>query len=151
MIRLLVLYQSQSGNTEALAQAVYEGAQLEQDIHIQLLRVQDAGLKNLLQADALLLGCPENFGFMAGAMKDFFDRTFYPAQQQIIRLPYALFISAGNDGSGAIRQIDRILVGYPMKKIAEPVLCLGPAGEGELQACRDLGQATAAGLSMGIY
>lgn len=151
MIRLLVLYQSQSGNTQALAQAVYEGASLETEIETVVKRVQDAGLRDLLAADALLLGCPENFGFMAGAMKDFFDRTFYPSQQQILRLPYALFISAGNDGSGAIRQIERILVGYPMKKIAEPVLCVGPAQADDLQACRDLGQAAAAGLSMGIY
>lgn len=151
MKNLLIVYHSQSGNTACLAEAVYRGALKESEVITTLLRAQDAGLGHLLEADALLLGSPENFGFMAGAIKDFFDRTYYPAQEQGVNLPYALFISAGNDGTGAVRQIDRIAAGYPLKKIAEPVLCVGPADETILDACAELGQATAAGLSLGIY
>lgn len=151
MKRLLIIYHSQSGNTQRLATAVYDGALREQDVETSIRRAQDAGVKDLVAADALLIGSPENFGAMAGAVKDFFDRTFYPAQQQGINLPYALFISAGNDGSGAIRQIDRIAGAYPMKKIAEPVLCVGEADDAVLLACEELGQAVAAGLSLGIF
>jgi multimeric flavodoxin WrbA len=151
MKRLLIIYHSQSGNTQDLAAAVYNGALREDEIHTTIKRVQDAGLADLVEADALLLGSPENFGTMAGAVKDFFDRTFYPAQQQGINLPYALFISAGNDGSGAIRQIDRIVGAYPMKKIAQPVICVGEADDAVLLACEELGQGVAVGLSLGIY
>lgn len=151
MKRLLIIYHSQSGNTERMAQAVFAGAKREPEIAARLKRALDAGLDDLLQADALLIGSPENFGTMAGAVKDFFDRTFYPAQEHSINLPYALFISAGNDGSGAIRQIERIVVGYPMKKVADPALCVGEADEAMLQACEELGQAMAAGLALGIY
>ena len=154
MKRLLIIYHSQSGNTQRLAAAVYQGAMREEDVRTTIKRVQDAGLADLVEADALLLGSPENFGTMAGAVKDFFDRTFYPAQQQGIHLsslPYALFISAGNDGSGATRQIDRIVGAYPMKKIAQPVLCVGEADDAVLLACEELGQGVAAGLSLGIY
>ena len=151
MKELLIIFHSQSGNTEKLAQAVFAGACREADISARLKRAQDAGLGDLLRADALLIGSPENFGAMAGAVKDFFDRTFYPAQEHGLNLPYALFISAGNDGSGAIRQIERIVVGYPMKKVAEPVLCIGEADDSMLQACDELGQAMAAGLALGIY
>jgi multimeric flavodoxin WrbA len=151
MKRLLIIYHSQSGNTERMAQAVFAGAKREPEITVRLVRALDAGLDDLLQADALLIGSPENFGTMAGAVKDFFDRTFYPAQEHSINLPYALFISAGNDGSGAIRQIERIVVGYPMKKVADPALCVGEADEAMLQACEELGQAMAAGLALGIY
>lgn len=151
MKQLLIIYHSQSGNTERMAQAVFAGARREPEITARLVRALDAGLDDLLQADALLIGSPENFGTMAGAVKDFFDRTFYPAQDHSINLPYALFISAGNDGSGAIRQIERIVVGYPMKKVADPALCVGEADEAMLQACEELGQAMAAGLALGIY
>jgi multimeric flavodoxin WrbA len=151
MKQLLIIYHSQSGNTERMAQAVFAGAKREPEITTCLMRALDAGLDDLLQADALLIGSPENFGAMAGAVKDFFDRTFYPAQEHSINLPYALFISAGNDGSGAIRQIERIVVGYPMKKVADPALCIGEADETMLQACEELGQAMAAGLALGIY
>jgi multimeric flavodoxin WrbA len=148
---LLIIYHSQSGNTEQLAAAVLRGARRETEVETILKRAQDTGLADLLRADALLIGSPENFGSLAGAVKDFFDRTYYPAQEQGIHLPYAVFISAGNDGSGAVRQIERIAVGFPLKKIAEPLLCVGPADEAILQACDELGQAAAAGLSMGIY
>ena len=151
MKRLLIVYHSQSGNTEVMAGAVYRGARREREIDVRIGRVQEAGLADLLRCDGLLLGSPENFGTMAGAVKDFFDRTYYPAQAQGVNLPYALFISAGNDGSGAIRQIDRIVQSYPMKKIAEPVLCRGPADAAVLAACVELGEAFAAGLALGIY
>ena len=154
MKRLLIIYHSQSVNTQRLAAAVYDVAMREEDVHTTIKRVQDAGLEDLLAADAMLLGSPENFGNMAGAVKDFFDRTFYPAQQKGIdlrSLPYALFISAGNDGSGAIRQIDRIVSAYPMKKIAQPVLSVGEADDAVLLACEELGQGVAAGLSLGIF
>ena len=127
------------------------GARLEDEVTTRLLRAQAAGLADLMQCDALLIGSPENFGFMAGAVKDFFDRTYYPAQAAGLLRPYALFISAGNDGSGAVRQIERIARGYPLKKIAEPVICRGPVDEAALAACAELGQGIAAGLALGIY
>ena len=151
MKRLLIVYHSQSGNTERLAAAVYSGANVETGVDTRIKRVQDAGVEDLLACDGLLLGSPENFGSMSGAVKDFFDRTYYPAQAHGVNLPYALFISAGNDGTGAIRQIDRIIQSYPMKKIAEPVLCVGLADKGVLAAGAELGQGFAAGLSLGIF
>lgn len=148
---LLIAYHSQSGNTARLAAAACTGARREREVRTVLQGVQETGLADLLAADGLLLGSPENFGTMAGAVKDLFDRTYYPAQERGLNLPYALLISAGNDGTGAIRQIDRIIQSYPMKKIAEPVLCRGPADEAVLVACEELGQAFAAGLALGIF
>ena len=104
---LLIVYHSKTGNTEALAQAAYAGAtdELIEAVDVRLLRAHDAGPADLLWADALLLGTPENFGYMSGAMKDFLDRTFYEVEGRIAALPYAIFVSAGNDGSGAVRAI----------------------------------------------
>ncbi len=149
--RLLILYHSQSGNTERLAKAVYAGANQELGTTTKLIRAFDASLSDLVETDGILIGTPENFGYMSGAIKDFFDRTYYPAQEHALNLPYALFISAGNDGSGAVREIDRILVGYPMKKVAEPVIVQGEVNNEGLSRCEELGLTMAAGLAFGIY
>lgn len=151
MKNLLVVYHSQSGNTEKLAQAVYRGARQASETHTTLIKAFDATLQNLLDCQGVLFGTPENLGYMSGAIKDFFDRTFYPAQDYALNLPYALFISAGNDGTGAVRQIDRILTGYPMRKIAEPVICRGEVTQEHLEQCEELGFTLAAGLALGIY
>lgn len=151
MRTLLIVYHSQSGNTEALAQAVYRGACQNTGTRSRLLTAFDAHLADLLDCDGVIFGTPENFGYMSGALKHFFDRTFYPAQDYALNLPYALFISAGNDGTGAVREIDRILTGYPMRKVAEPVICRGCVTPEYLEACETLGLSMAAGLEIGIF
>ncbi len=151
MKRLRIIYHSQSAHTESMAQAVLAGALQEVEVETRLLRAFDAGLDDLLAADALIFGTPENFGYMSGALKDFFDRTFYPAQPHELNLPYALFVSAGNDGSGAISNVERIVKGYPLRKVAEPVLSVGELSEHSLKLCEELGLSMAAGTSMGIF
>jgi len=151
MKRLLILYHSQGGGTGKLAQAVLEGAKEETEVDSRMVQATTADLEDLLNCDGLIIGTPENFGYMAGAMKDFFDRTFYPAQEYRLNLPYALFVGAGNDGSGAVRSVERIVSGYPMHKVLEPVVLKGEVGDEGLERCRELGLGMAAGLSCGIF
>lgn len=151
MKHLLVVYHSQSGNTAKLAEAVLRGAQQETETETRLLKAFDAGLEDLLWCDGLLLGTPENFGYMSGALKDFFDRTYYPAEPYELNRPYALFISAGNDGTGAVREIDRIMRGYPMKPVAEPLIARGEVTAEHLAAAETLGLTLASGLAYGIF
>jgi len=127
------------------------GSTQEADVETRLLGAFDADLKDLRWADGLLFGTPENFGTMSGALKDFFDRTYYPAEPFQLNLPYALFISAGNDGSGAVREIDRIAIGYPLRKINEPLIAKGDINQQHLEQCEEFGLAMAAGLSLGIF
>ncbi len=145
MKTLLIVYHTQSGNTEKLAGAAYRGACGAEDVATRLIRAYDATLQDLLHCDAILIGTPENFGYMSGGIKDFFDRTFYPAQDYRLNLPYALFISCGNDGTGAVRQIDRIMTGYPMRKAAEPIICPGEVRPAYLEQCEELGMTLAMG------
>jgi multimeric flavodoxin WrbA len=102
-------------------------------------------------AQAILLGTPEKFGYMAGALKDFFDRTFYPTEGALAGVPYALFVSAGNDGTGAVASVDRIVAGYRWNRIADPVVVVGEPDEAAFTRCRELGQTMAAGLALGIF
>lgn len=149
--RLLVVFHSQGGNLERMAAAVVRGARLEEGVEVRAVRALEGGLDDLLWAQAVLLGTPENFGYMSGALKDFFDRTFYPAQGKLNGLPYAIFVKAGNDGTGAVTSIERIARGYPLRKVAEPVVVRGELAEDDLARCEELGQTIAAGLAMGIF
>jgi multimeric flavodoxin WrbA len=149
--QLLIVYHSQSGASFQLAAAARRGAALEDDVAVRWLRAWDACTGDLRHCDGLLLVAPENSATVAGAMKDFLDRTFYPAQPLQLGLPYGLIISAGNDGRGAAAQVQRILSGFPMKPVAEPLICRGEVSQVMLRECRDLGQTLAAGLSMGIF
>jgi len=106
--RLLIVYHTQSGNTGRLAEAVLAGARRTAETETVMLRAFDAGTDDLLACDGLLLGTPENFGYMSGALKDFFDRTYYPCEGKTTGLPFAVFISAGNDGARDWQDCQRI-------------------------------------------
>jgi multimeric flavodoxin WrbA len=151
MKTLLVVYHSQSGTCARLANAVCQGAQLEGDVQTSLMRAVDAGAADLAGADGLVLVLAENSGALCGGMKDFLDRVFYPSIRRGLILPYALVISAGNDGRGAQREAERILSGIPFTKATETLIFRGEFGSEAGEASAESGQAFAAGLSMGIY
>ncbi len=151
MKRLLVVFHSQGGRLAGLADAVARGASREEGVEVRAVRALEAGVDDLLDADAVIFGTPENFGFMSGGLKDFFDRTFYPAQGRIDRMPYAIFVVAGNDGTGAVTSIQRIARGYPMREVADPVVVRGEPTPGDVVRCEELGQTIAAGLALGIF
>ncbi len=150
---LLVVFHTKTGNTGKLAEAVIRGAQHPDltNVELRVLNAQDAGPADLLWAHGLLLGTPENFGYMSGALKDFLDRTYYEVEGQLQPLPFALFVSAGNDGTGAVRAIDRIVGGYPFVKVQEPIIAKGEVTAAHLRQCEELGTLLAAGLEAGIY
>ncbi len=153
MKRLLIIYHTQSGNTGFLAEAVLRGARSidEPDIETSMLRAADATLEDLLACHGLIIGTPENFGYMAGMVKDFLDRVFYSAENKVDALPYALFISAGNDGTLAPFQIERILTGLRMRRVHDTVLVVGAPDAVGLLRCEELGAAIAAGVALGMF
>jgi multimeric flavodoxin WrbA len=150
---LLIVWHSKTGNTAGLKDAVLRGARHPDitGVTVRCLHTSEAGPDDLRWAHGILLGTPENFGYMSGQMKDFFDRTYYEVEGELAPLPYALFISCGNDGRGAVREIRRIVKGYPFKEVQEPVIIRGKVSEQGLTACEELGMALAAGLEAGIY
>ena len=151
MASLLIVYHSQSGSSARLARAAWQGATLELGVEVVVRRAWDAGTADLADADGVLLVAAENSGFLSGGMKDFLDRTFYPAIALNLVRPYMLLVSAGNDGRGAVRETERILRGYPFPPASDPLIVRGELTEDSLQRSRELGQAFAAGLGMGIY
>jgi multimeric flavodoxin WrbA len=150
---LLVVYHSQSGSTTRMAEAVLRGARNSdvQGVEVRAKSALDADGDDLLWADAFIIGTPENFAYMSGAVKYFLDRSFYDCEGKMDGKAFALFIKAGNDGSGAISSIRRILTGLAVKEVQEPVLFVGEFDESRLVECEELGLTMAAGLEAGIF
>ncbi|MBS7813345.1 flavodoxin family protein [Roseococcus pinisoli] len=144
-----------------MAEAAHAAAAAE--LPTRLLRAEEAGPQDLLAAGGYIFASPENLATVSGPMKDLFDRCYYPLLDCIEGRPYALMVCAGTDGQGAIRQMRRIVTGWRLREVAEPVLVLTGAqtpeailapkhlAEAQLAPCRELGAALAAGLAMGIF
>ena len=150
---LLIVFHTQSGTTSQMADAVIRGASSPDvdGVEVRTKSALDADAEDLLWADGFILGTPENFGYMSGAMKYFLDRVFYTCVDKVNAKPFALFVRAGNDGSGAISSVRRILSGLAVKEVQEPVLIAGEFDESRLSECEELGLTMAAGLEAGIF
>ena len=136
-----------------MAEAVIRGAECTDvdGVEVRVKSALEATSDDLLWADAFILGTPENFGYMSGAMKYFLDRVYYDCEDKMAGKPFALFVRAGNDGSGAISSVRRILTGLAVKEVQEPVLIVGEFDESRLAECEELGLTLAAGLEAGIF
>lgn len=149
---LLVFGGHAGGRTEVLTRAVREGVdEAAAEVELCSKPALEAGPEDLLWAHGLLIGTPEHFGYMSGAVKDFFDRTFYPVEGRTEGLPYALYVSAGNDGTGTVASVERIATGYRWKAIAPALIVRGAVTDEAIGRCRELGGAMAQGLALGIF
>ncbi len=151
--QLLVVAHAPSPNTRALLDAVVEGARSPEieGVEVTALSPFHAGPEDVLAADAVILGTTENLGYMSGALKDFFDRIYYPCLERTQGLPYALYIRAGHDGTGTRRAVATIVTGLRWRAVQEPLVCRGAWDERFVDQCRELGTYLAAGLDAGIF
>jgi len=151
--QLLIVAHGPSDNTRRLRDAVLCGAKSAGpgDVEAKLLAPLEAGPEDVLAAQAVVLGTTENLGYMSGALKDFFDRIYYPCLERTQGLPYALYIRARHDGTGTRRAVESITTGLRWRAVQEPLLCRGEFREDFVAACEELGQLMAAGLDAGIF
>ncbi|MCP1199757.1 flavodoxin family protein [Notoacmeibacter sp. MSK16QG-6] len=162
MPSLLIVYHSKTGGTRQMVEAAAEAAGKE-EIELVVKKASQAGPDDVLKADGYLFATPENLAAIAGLMKDFYDRSYYPVLGKIEGRPYAQMVCAGTDGENAARQTARIAKGWRLKAIAEPlIVCVNADSkdkiladksilQSDLDRCAQLGQSLAAGLSMGIF
>jgi multimeric flavodoxin WrbA len=159
---LLIVWHSATGGTRQMAEAAAHAAS-DPDVTVRMLRAQEADADAVLSADGYIFATPENLAALAGAMKDFFDRTYYAVLEKINGRPYAALVCAGSDGENAARQIIRIATGWRLRAVAAPlIVCtraqtpeaiLAPKiiGPDDLRLCSELGATMAAGLAAGIF
>ncbi len=150
---LLIVGHVPSPNTQRLRAAIQRGAcSLDlPGIVVRTLSPFDTGPGDVKAAAAIVLGTTENLGYMSGALKDFFDRCYYPCQEETQGMPYALYIRAGLDGTGTRRGVESIASGLGWRAVSEPLVLKGPWQEGFAAMCEELGQSMAAGLEAGIF
>lgn len=152
MKRLLIVAHAPSPNTLRLREAIEQGARNPdiEAVEVVVKAPLDAGPEDILACDAIILGTTENLGYMSGALKDFFDRSYYPCLEKTQGLPFTFYIRAGHDGTGTRRAIDSITTGLRWKLIQEPLLCRGDYQPEFADQCEELGLFVAASLDAGI-
>lgn len=153
MVRVLIVFHSQTGNTEKMAMAVTSGVRGTEDSQAIQKRAFQTTAQDIRECNAMVICSPEYFGYMSGAMKDLFDRTYEELKDDArsLKKPYAVVVSAGNDGTGALNHIERLCKGYRFKKVQHPVICKGPVTEEILAKCYELGRTIAEGVKIGIF
>jgi flavorubredoxin len=139
MKNLLIVYHSQSGNTEAMAKAIAEGARAA-GANVALKKAVEANAADILNCDAVAIGTPNYFGYMAGMVKDFFDRIWATVREKMADKPYMVFGSYGGGGTVAIGTVEHICDGLKMKKICEALSAQREPKEENLAACKELGK-----------
>ncbi len=139
MKNLLIVYHSQSGNTEAMAKAVAEGAK-GAGATVSLKKAPDAGVDDLMGCDAVIFGTPNYFGYMAGMVKDFFDRVWFTVREKMQDKPYAVVGSYGGGGMPAIESVEKICDGLKMKKVSDSIGIQRTPTDENIKACRELGE-----------
>ena len=151
--RLLIVAHAPSDNTKRLLDAVVSGAKHPDIAGVEVVAQSpfDTLPEHVLAAQAIILGTTENLGYMSGALKDFFDRCYYPCLEQTQGLPYALYIRAGQDGTGTRRGVETIVTGLRWRAIQEPLICRGDFKEAFVPECEELGMLVAAGLEAGVF
>ncbi|WP_367110556.1 flavodoxin family protein [uncultured Psychrobacter sp.] len=149
---LLIVAHTPSPNTKKLAQAAYNGANHPDiDISVILKSPQDTQPEDVLIADALLLGTTENLAYMAGLTKDFFDRCYYPVLEKKQGMPFALYIRAGQDGTGTKRAMQTIITGLRWNQIQDTLILKGEWQDEFIWQVEELAMTLAAGVEAGIY
>jgi len=165
MKNLLIVYYSLTGGSRALADAALEAARANADVQLDvaMLNARAAQADDMLSADGYVFAFPENLAAIAGEMKAFFDRCYYPCLGKIEGRPYALLVCAGSDGENAVRQAERIATGWRLKKVMdsqiicthaqseEEILAPKKLAEVDLERAREAGAALSAGLALGIF
>ena len=151
--KLLIVAHAPSPNTRHLAEAVLKGAQHPdiENVEARWIPPLDTTPADVLGCDAIILGTTENLGYMSGALKDFFDRCYYPVLEQKQGLPCAVYIRAGLDGTGTRRALTTILTGLKWREVQASHLYHGDWQDTFLAQAEELGLAMAAGLDAGIF
>ncbi len=150
---LLVVFHSRGGSTRMLCDAAVDAAAAAagDEIAVRALGAFDAGPDDVLWAHGCLVVTPANFGYMSGAVKDFFERIYHPCLDHTVGLPYALLVKGDTDVDGAVASVERIATGLRWRRVLPPVTVVGAIGEPDVARAAELGATLAAGLAAGIF
>jgi len=146
--RLLIVHHSPSPNLMQLTDQVIAGASAPELVGVEVIirAALEATADDVVGADGYLLGTPANLGYMSGALKHFFDTTYNQSLDVTRGRPYGLWLHGESDTEGARLGIDKIVTGLQWRRVQDPLSIIGPPEPSDLEACWELGAATAATL-----
>ena len=139
MVEVLVLYYSRSGRTKALADAIAEGVKNVEGASAKVKRVDYATVNDLISCDAVAFGSPNYFSYMAGVMKDFFDKAL-SIRERIAGKPSAAFTSGGGASNSALLSLEKMISSFRLERVVDGVVSQGDPSKENLIACEKLGQ-----------
>lgn len=142
MSKILVVYHSQTGNTKFAAEAVGRGADSVRGTDVEIKPALKATAQDLLKCDGIAVGSPDYFSYMAGGLKDFFDRAYYPTKGEVAETPCVIFVTHGGGGR-AVESVKQMCEKFQFDIIAPPVLVKGRPNEEAQTELEDLGKALA--------
>lgn len=155
---ILVVSHSRTGSTarlrDALLAGIADAAGEGADVGAVALEVTAAGLDDVLGAGAVVFATPARFGALAGLTKDFLERI-YPWFEEVpdVRpgMPWSAIAKGASDPTGAVRDLERILIGLRWRQVLPPLVVTGDIAEHHLTAAHELGATLAAGLDAGLW
>jgi NAD(P)H-dependent FMN reductase len=152
---LLVVWHPVPPSIHALRDAVLAGfSDAGGGLSVRSLAAPDAGPDDVEEARGLVLVTTENFGMVSGLMKDFLERI-YPWFEEVPNrnpgVPYLLISKGGTDGTGAVRDITRIVSGLRWKEALPPIVVTGTVTDDHLASVREQAAALAAGVETGVF
>jgi len=150
--RLVFIAHAPSDNTKRMAEAVIKGATNPEIINVDMryLSPLETQPDDINSASAIIIGTTENLGYMAGLVKDVFDRCYYGCIERTQGMPFAFYVRAGHDGTGTRRAIESITTGLRWRLVQEPLICRGEFKQEFIDQCQGLGLTIAASLDAGI-
>jgi len=154
--KLLIIAHTPSPNTKKLAEAIKAGSGHSdiENVSVELRSPFDCTAENLLNSDGIIIFTTENFGYMSGALKDMFERVYYPCLEKPDKnegKPFALVIRAGLDGTGTDISVHKIISGLKWREVQETLICKGDFQKSFIGRCNELGHSFSAGLDNNIF
>jgi multimeric flavodoxin WrbA len=150
---LLVVFHSRTGSTQVLCDAAVSAASeaAGDEVALRVLGAFTAEPDDVLWAHGILLVTPANFGYMSGALKDFFERVYHPCLERTAGLSYALIVKGDTDVDGAVASVQRIVAGLKWRSVLPPVTVVGATEPSDRERAAELGATLAAGMAAGIF
>jgi len=139
MGKILIIYHSISGNTKKAAEYLARGTEEVPNTDTTIKPALEAGIDDLLECDGIAIGTPDYFSYMAGGVKDFFDRTFYPTQGKVEDKPCVIFITHGGGGR-AKGTVKKICNSFKFDLITPQIMVENSPDEKEKKALEKAGQ-----------
>jgi len=151
MAKILIVYDSRTGNTEKMAMAVAEGAEKMKNVEAVVKKAEETKAEDLVDADGIIMGSPTYYGSMSGKLKTLIDESV-KVHGELDGKVGGAFTSSGGIASGAettlLSIVQAMLVHGMIVQGRSDEKHYGAAAVGRLkdkgiESCKDLGKRVA--------